>query len=581
VTKTSSADQADKLDDPISRRKLMLALASGAIGAAALVASKPLPEVKALTVSGNPDYVEFIEGTAPSTPALGRLRLWGSSTDKMPYITDDGGVTTVAVTRQDAAYIIEQIGATYYARPAPNSGLTAYSGMGDLAPIFDSAVNALISAGGGKILIRHGTYNWSTAKKYTSSVPIQIEGESWGTIITQPNFTNLERLLTLSACQYWTIRNIQWNGNKANNSGGYYGIVLDGSLDCTVEQCWIHDFPSAAINTGDLGGGALTQRVNILRNLLTNNGGSYTNGYGLFLANFNEGKILGNTVIGGPAGFNTGIMVHPTTVNCTGNIIAENSVWDNGARTEVGIEIGGGTGVPYTSTGNVMSNNRVLLTYALASGESVFGLEFFNASNNNVMNGNTVTFTNGLSGSSNGIHIDKDGGSASDLNVISGNNITGAAQGIYLVAADYTNVIGNVLSGCTYPIYIGGGSTNSNNLILGNSLHSNTYPISDAGTGTIIKDNQGYNPRGAIANPYPTNAGYLSDATAAQAFPTSNTNYTVSGSPKLITVSGGTVTSISIDGTATGLTSGAFTLQPGQVLNVVWSAQPSSKVYAC
>jgi hypothetical protein len=31
---------------------------------------------------------------------------------------------------------------------------------------------------------------------------------------------------------------------------------------------------------------------------------------------------------------------------------------------------------------------------------------------------------------------------------------------------------------------------------------------------------------------------------------------------------------------STGLTSGAFYLKPGQVLNVVWTSQPSSVVYA-
>jgi len=92
--------------------------------------------------------------------------------------------------------------------------------------------------------------------------------------------------------------------------------------------------------------------------------------------------------------------------------------------------------------------------------------------------------------------------------------------------------------------------------------------------------NGGYNPVGNVATPYPVAAGNLDDVAAAQAFPTSNVNYTVVGSPKLITIYGGTVTNIQVDGVVTGLTSGAFRLEPKQILKVVWTVQPSSLVYA-
>jgi len=112
-------------------------------------------------------------------------------------------------------------------------------------------------------------------------------------------------------------------------------------------------------------------------------------------------------------------------------------------------------------------------------------------------------------------------------------------------------------------------------------LNAQTAPsILAIGVNTHIQSNRGYNPRGNIANPYPVAAGSLTDAAAAQAFPTNNTNYTIAHSPKLITIYGGTVTSILVDGVATGLTSGSFRLEPGQVLHVDWTGQPSSQVYA-
>ena len=99
-----------------------------------------------------------------------------------------------------------------------------------------------------------------------------------------------------------------------------------------------------------------------------------------------------------------------------------------------------------------------------------------------------------------------------------------------------------------------------------------------------IEDNPDYNPRGNVANPYTVAAGYLRDVAAAQAFPSSGVNYTVTESPKEITIYGGTITSVSIDGVATGqagaATFAAYSLRPGQILNVVWAVQPSSVVYA-
>ncbi len=148
----------------------------------------------------------------------------------------------------------------------------------------------------------------------------------------------------------------------------------------------------------------------------------------------------------------------------------------------------------------------------------------------------------------------------------------------------------------TYGVRLG---ANSNIIVTSNKIRTTTYSIDGAAggyniiadnrvwatislTGTVnkIHDNIGYNPVGNIATPYPVAAGNLEDVASVQAFPTSNVDYTVSGSPKLVTIYGGTVTSIVIDGVTCGLTSGAFFLQPGQIIRVVWSGQPNSVVYA-
>lgn len=103
----------------------------------------------------------------------------------------------------------------------------------------------------------------------------------------------------------------------------------------------------------------------------------------------------------------------------------------------------------------------------------------------------------------------------------------------------------------------------------------------EGAAGKVMKHRiDGYNPVGPIATPYPAAAGNIDDVASAQAHPSNNTNYTVVSSPKFITIYGGVVTSISIDGTVTGLTEGSFYLRPKQVFNVVWTGQPSSVVYA-
>lgn len=153
-----------------------------------------------------------------------------------------------------------------------------------------------------------------------------------------------------------------------------------------------------------------------------------------------------------------------------------------------------------------------------------------------------------------------------------------------------THSISNIITGnqiwsdqANLPRYgINEATADQNYNIIKNNIVANaaTTRIRPLGPNTRLEDNDGYNPVGNIATPYPAGAGYLLDVAAAQAFPTSNTNYTVGQSPKFITIYGGTVTSISIDGVATGLTSGGFYLKVGQILNVVWTGQPSSQVYA-
>lgn len=165
---------------------------------------------------------------------------------------------------------------------------------------------------------------------------------------------------------------------------------------------------------------------------------------------------------------------------------------------------------------------------------------------------------------------------------------TGSPEGILINDSNYCYVI----RGHFAPINKGGigqaiieAGTSDHNIIENNDVTGSSTTIIIVGANTLVRANPGYNPRGNIANPYSVAAGLILDVSAAQAFPTSATNYTVAASPKLITIYGGTITSVSIDGVATGqagaATFAAYRLEPGQILNVVWAVQPASEVYAC
>lgn len=128
-----------------------------------------------------------------------------------------------------------------------------------------------------------------------------------------------------------------------------------------------------------------------------------------------------------------------------------------------------------------------------------------------------------------------------------------------LSAANNINVIGNDVSNNT------GGTISIHANVKGNSL---------------LRDNPGYNPVGAITNPFTASTGDIRPASAAQANPTSATTYTNRLTPKTVLITGGTITAIVIDGTSTTLSQGVFKLGIGETYSVTFTGSPTSKVYS-
>jgi hypothetical protein len=96
---------------------------------------------------------------------------------------------------------------------------------------------------------------------------------------------------------------------------------------------------------------------------------------------------------------------------------------------------------------------------------------------------------------------------------------------------------------------------------------------------SIVISNSGYNPVGAIPNPWRT-TGDLTNDGGGSADPVSGRLYIVRQSPKTIIITDGVVAQIAIDGTPTGLSTGVFKLGIGETIAVTYSSTPTTKVVA-
>jgi hypothetical protein len=165
-------------------------------------------------------------------------------------------------------------------------------------------------------------------------------------------------------------------------------------------------------------------------------------------------------------------------------------------------------------------------------------------------------------------------------NVIDGTNTVVQDASIVFHDAERVTIAGNqILNNQTgNPIGMAGSSKDWH--IADNSFAQNNSdspaPLSiDA---TVI-NNAGYNPVGAVANPW-RSTGDLTNDGGGSAAPVSGRLYTVRQSPKTIIITGGVVTQIAIDGTPTGLSAGVFKLGIGETIAVTYTSSPTSKVVA-
>lgn len=106
-------------------------------------------------------------------------------------------------------------------------------------------------------------------------------------------------------------------------------------------------------------------------------------------------------------------------------------------------------------------------------------------------------------------------------------------------------------------------------------------PLSLRGTGSVLINNFGYNPVGAMLNPWPASGGDLTNNVAlGNPSPQSGTVYTVRQTPKTIILTGGTVAQITINEVITGLVTGVFKLGIGETIAVSYDVAPTTAIFA-
>lgn len=196
-------------------------------------------------------------------PASTGFVLSSTTTGVRSWVENGGTVDTNYLSnRIDARtyfnydYYIQNVSGTYYARPSPNTSLTAYSGAGASA-VINAAIIELDGAGGGIIHTKAGTYTITDAVLFEDVSDIHLIGEGKdNTIFTSAGVGTLYTVIDFRG----TNTNIEIAGIKAistatNATEQQEALVTMQYHDTDVhdpilENVWIHDneFTNPAVN---------------------------------------------------------------------------------------------------------------------------------------------------------------------------------------------------------------------------------------------------------------------------------------------------------------------------------------------
>lgn len=229
------------------------------------------------------------------------------------------------------------------------------------------------------------------------------------------------------------------------------------------------------------------------------------------------------------------------------------------------------------SSGAVISGNMISNVKAIPGNKAGTGISFDSAgTSNHSVTGNVIKNCDGSA-------VDNGGGN-NDLvivgNIIENVNSVVAGAAIQLGNAARVLISANNLTANPGPAISMRGSSD-NWRITGNHFAGGS-DVELASVGSVVINNFGYNPVGIIPNPWPSNAGDLTNTVSpGSATPQSGTVYTVRHTPKTIVITGGDVSQILINGADAGSTAGAFKLGVGETIAINYgTSSPNALVFA-
>jgi hypothetical protein len=225
------------------------------------------------------------------------------------------------------------------------------------------------------------------------------------------------------------------------------------------------------------------------------------------------------------------------------------------------------------SSGAVISGNMIANVQAIGNKQG-WGV-FFDSkgTSNHSVTGNVIKNCDGPAIAN--------GGSNNDV-VIQGNviqNVNSVVAGAAIQLADASRVLISSNNIATQGQAIAMRGSSDDWRIVNNHLGGG---VTLTGAGSTVLNNFGYNSVGIISNPWPSSGTDLTNNVAAgSATPHSGTVYTVRHTAKTITVSGGNVTQILINGTAAGVKAGTFKFGVGETIAITYSSPaPTTRVFA-
>lgn len=415
--------------------------------------------------------------------------------------------------------------------------LAVGNGVANDAPAIQAAINAASTAGGGTVYLPHGVYS-TAGTLIISSNGIVIEGENKGNTTIKPVAGSTFDVISTSAPgtagtagfvqKYIGIENLTIDCSLMTSTVAGHGnaVHLYGATFSFVRDLVILNCPNwGIVLDGDSTN--FSTKIEIRGNSIQGCGG------GILSTFSDENSLLYNSIDGAklavasaqPTFDGPDTVGYPIRIKSGFGFIEGNIIGNGGTYTSPALQ------VESSETMRICNNRFNLVPYQAIR---CIG-------DNNIIEGNQFGNASSV-------------GSVEVLRLGSKNNIVvGNRFDILAGAAHYTY--------CVYEP-----SAKGSNVVVGNQVVAGTsgsIHMDPGSTLNQVANNVGYNPVGLVGPP-----------TVPATTVTYTNNY---GSNATVYISGGTVTNITIGGTALGVTSGTFRVSSGQTIAITYSSVPTWK----